>query len=83
MMYHLAIWMFPKIGVPQDGWFIMKNPIKMDDLGGKPTIFGNTHLYNLMVNDLQLKNFPRYHRCFEYWRILSHIGVSHFKSKRT
>ena len=27
---------FPKIGVPQNGWFIMKNPIKMDDLGGPP-----------------------------------------------
>ena len=24
---------FPKIGVPQNGWFIMKNPIEMDDLG--------------------------------------------------
>ena len=23
---------------------IMENPIKMDDLGGKPTIFGNTHI---------------------------------------
>ena len=22
-------WMFPKIGVPQNGWFIMENPIKM------------------------------------------------------
>ena len=26
-------WMFPKIGVPQNGLFIMENPIKMDDLG--------------------------------------------------
>ena len=25
--------MFPKIGVPQNGWFVMENPIKMDDLG--------------------------------------------------
>ena len=27
------IWMFPKIGVPQNGWFIMEIPIRMDDLG--------------------------------------------------
>ena len=37
---------FPKIGVPQNGWFNGKSlsPIQMDDLGGKPTIFGNIQL---------------------------------------
>ena len=28
-----TIWVFPKIGVPQNGWFIMEIPVKMDDLG--------------------------------------------------
>ena len=27
------IWVFPKIVVPQNGWFIMEFPFKMDDLG--------------------------------------------------
>ena len=27
------IWVIPIIGVPKNGWFIMENLIKMDDLG--------------------------------------------------
>ena len=37
------MWVFPKIGVLQNGWFIRENPIKMDDLGVFP-IFGNTQI---------------------------------------
>ena len=31
--YLLNMWVFPKIVVPQNGWFILENLIKMDDLG--------------------------------------------------
>jgi hypothetical protein len=26
------IWGFPETGIPQNGWFIVENPIKMDEL---------------------------------------------------
>ena len=29
----MFIWVFPQIGIPQNGWFIMENRIKIDDLG--------------------------------------------------
>ena len=29
---NLGIWVFPKIVVPQNGWFRRENPIRIDDL---------------------------------------------------
>jgi len=31
-----TIWGFPEMKVPNNGWFIMENPIEMDDLGIPP-----------------------------------------------
>jgi len=37
---------FARIGVPQNGWFTMEHPIKMDDLGAHP--YFRKHPYSFM-----------------------------------
>ena len=36
---------------------IMENPIKMDDLGGKPTIFGNIHIVFPPPQKKKIRNY--------------------------
>ena len=50
-MEHYHIWVFPKIGGKTPKWMvkIMETLIKMDDLGAKPTIWGNTHIWNMSL----------------------------------
>ena len=38
-----GIWGFPQMKILNNGWFIVENPIEMDDLGGTP-IPGNLHM---------------------------------------
>ena len=43
--------MFPKIGVPQNGWFIIENLIKMDDLGAPAYVFLDNTSSNFFVRN--------------------------------
>ena len=52
--FQFRIWVFPKIGVPENGWFIVENPIKNGWFGSTP-IFGNTHIQIYIIEDPQLQ----------------------------
>ena len=47
------MWVFPKIGVPRNRWFIIKNPIKMDDLG--LPLFLETPMLLITLRDFPVK----------------------------
>ena len=54
------MWGFPKIGVSQNGWFIMENPIKMDDLG--VPLFSETPMCKRIRNWEPHLGFPYHSR---------------------
>ena len=54
---YIYVWMFPKIVVPQNGWFIMEHLIKVDDLG--VLLFLETPIY-IYINTFYIIHFLTY-----------------------
>ena len=47
-------WVFPKIGVPQNGWFIMENPIKHGMIWGYPYFWKHADSYGYLLHSIAI-----------------------------
>ena len=52
MYIYIYIYGFPEMGIPQNEWFIMGNPIKIDDLGVPPSREMPIYIYISTGNEL-------------------------------
>ena len=56
VIYYIYIWVFPKIGVPQNGWFIRETLLKWMIWGENP-LFSETPIY-MMLKPSNVAAFP-------------------------
>ena len=63
-------------GTPKWMVYFMENLIKMDDLGGKPTIFGNRHIFRrgIPINSYKTLPFAHYYWLLPPWVSLHQVS---------